>query len=64
MFQGTGISLGQDTYLWSMEQSSVSEPWKVVLLLCYVNHSQQAEKEDFCQMVIMEGTEPFLLHKA
>lgn len=58
MFQGTGMSLGQDTYLWSMEQSSASEPWKVVLLLRYANRSQQAEKEDFCQMVIK------VLHKA
>lgn len=63
MFQDTGASLGQDTYLLGMEQSSAIEPWKVALLLCYVNHSQQAEK-DFCQMVIKEGTEPFLLHKA
>lgn len=63
MFQGTGISLGQDTYLLGMEQSSASEPWKVVLLLCCVNHSQQAEM-GFCQMVITEGTKPFLLHKA
>lgn len=54
MFQGTGISLGQDTYLLGMEQSSASEPWKVVLLLCCVNHSQQAEM-GFCQMVITEG---------